>query len=232
MSIREIRTDNRVFQSHQRWKRLSAWLIDLIFPPKCGSCGRVDFRWCQICLADLQAIPVTVKQRSVKGIDGLCAAGPYNDEILRQAIIDFKYNDAVELAAPLADRLAAALAGQDWTFDIIVPVPLSAKRLAERGYNQANLLGQQVAKQTSIPCRTDDLRRIRDTGQQTRLSGQQRVENVKGAFAATAKLASRSVLLVDDVVTTGSTLEACADALRTAEVKAVYAMAVAASVKH
>lgn len=228
MTIRKIHPDKRAFPSHQRWKQLSAWLIDFVFPPKCGGCGRVDFRFCEICLDDLQAVPVTVKPRSAKGINGLCAAGLYEAK-LKQALRAFKYNGAVELAPPLADRLVTALKRRNWSFDIIVPVPLSAERLEERGYNQADLLGQQVAKQMNILYRTDELRRIRHTAQQTKLPVRQRVENVKNAFAATAKLARRSVLLIDDVVTTGSTLEACADALRTAEVKAVYAIAVAAS---
>ena len=228
MTIRKIHPDKRVFPSHQRWKQLSAWLIDFVFPPKCGGCGRVDFRFCESCLDDLQAVPVAIKPRSAKGINGLCAAGLYEAK-LKQAIRAFKYNGAVELAPPLADRLVTALERRNWSFDIIVPVPLSAERLEERGYNQADLLGQQVAEQMNIPYRTDELRRIRHTAQQTKLPVRQRVENVKNAFAATAKLARRSVLLIDDVVTTGSTLEACADALRTAEVKAVYAIAVAAS---
>ena len=159
-------------------------------------------------------------------MDGLYAAGLY-DGILQQAIRAFKYNDAVELAAPLAERLVIALDRQEWAFDIIIPVPLFPERLAERGYNQACLLGQQVAARMNIPCQPNYLRRIRNTEKQTGLNAGQRAENVKGAFAATAKLAGRSVLLVDDVVTTASTLEACADELRSAGAKAVYAIAVA-----
>ncbi len=226
MSIRKVRADHRGFRSHQRVKQVWAWLIDLIFPPMCGRCGRVDFRWCEACMDDLRAMPVTVKERSSQSMAGLCASGVY-DGILKQAIRAFKYNGAVELAEPLGGRLATVLERRKWAFDIIIPVPLSAERLAERGYNQANLLSHQAAKQMNIPCRSDALRRIRDTKQQTGLDAWQRAENVKDAFAAAADLANQSILLIDDVVTTASTLEACADELRRAGARAVYAIAVA-----
>lgn len=228
MSIRKVRTEGRGFQSHQRVKQVWAWLIDLIFPPRCGGCGRVDFRWCGACHDDLQAMPVTVEERSSQNMAGLCASGSY-DGMLKQAIQAFKYNGAVELAEPLAERLVAVLERRKWAFDVIIPVPLSADRRAERGYNQADLLGQQAAKRMNIPCRSDDLRRIRNTLQQTGLNTWQRAENVKGAFAAAARLANQSVLLVDDVVTTASTLEACADAVSSAGARAVYAIAVVTS---
>lgn len=228
MSIRKVHTEERGFQSHQRVKQVWAWLIDLIFPPRCGGCGRVDFRWCGVCQDNLRAMPVTVEDLPSQNMAGLCASGSY-DGILKQAIQAFKYNGAVELAGPLAERLAAVLERQRWAFDVIIPVPLSAERRAERGYNQANLLGQQAAKQMNIPCRPDDLRRIQNTHQQTGLNAWQRAENVKGAFAAAAGFANQSVLLIDDVVTTAATLEACADALSGAGARDVYAIAVAAS---
>ena len=170
--------------------------------------------------------PVEVICLSSKKMAGLCATGPYMGK-LRQVIIDFKYKNATEFAKPLAERLVTVLEGRKWVFDIIIPVPLSDERLEERGYNQANLLGQQVAKQMNIPCRPGDLWRKWDTDQQTQLNAKQRVENVKNAFAAGTDVDNRSVLLIDDVMATGSTLEACADALKRAGVKAVYAIAVA-----
>lgn len=224
MSIREIHTDGPLFRG---MKQLSAWLIDLIFPPQCGGCGRVDFRWCETCLNDLQAIPVIFNPSPQPGLAGVGASGLY-DGMLKQAIRAFKYNDAVELAAPLAERLTATLEQRDWAFDIIAPVPLSANRVAERGYNQADLLGRPVAAQMNIRYWPEALRRERDTEQQARLNVQQRVENVKDAFAAAEGVINRSVLLIDDVVTTGSTLKACAEALESAGAAAVYAITVAA----
>lgn len=224
MSIREIRTDTPLFRG---MKQLSAWLADLIFPPQCGGCGRVDFRWCETCFDDLQAIPVIFTDSPQLGLAGAGASGPY-EGMLKRAIRAFKYNGAVELAAPLAERLTVTLEQLDWSCDFIAPVPLSVNRLAERGYNQADLLGRRVAEQMNIPYRPDALRRERDTEQQARLNVEQRAENVKDAFAASRDAADRSVLLIDDVITTGATLEACADALKSARAAAVYALTVAA----
>lgn len=224
MSIREIRTNTPLFRS---MKQLSAWLIDLIFPPRCGGCGRVDFRWCETCLGDLQAIPVIFESRPQEGLAGVGASGLY-DGMLKQAVQAFKYNGAVELAAALAERLATTLEQLDWAFDFIAPVPLSVNRLAERGYNQSDLLGRLTAERMNALYRTDALRRERDTEQQARLNIQQRSENVKDAFAATEVAADQSVLLIDDVVTTGATLKACAEALESARAAAVYAITVAA----
>lgn len=224
MSIREIRTDTPLFRG---MKQLSAWLTDLVFPPRCGGCGRVDFRWCETCFDDLQAIPVIFMDSPQPGLDGVGASGLY-EGMLKRAIRAFKYNGAVELAAPLAERLAVTLELRNWAFDFIVPVPLSVNRVAERGYNQSDLLGRRVAEQMNIRYRPDVLRRERDTEQQARLNIQQRAENVKDAFAAAEDAADQSVLLIDDVVTTGATLEACADALKNARAAAVYAITVAA----
>ena len=223
MSIREIRTDTPLFRG---MKQLSAWLTDLIFPPQCGGCGRVDFRWCETCFDDLQAIPVIFESSPQEGLAGVGASGLY-DGVLKRAVQAFKYNGAVELAAPLAERLTVTLERRDWAFDFIAPVPLSVNRLAERGYNQADLLGQRVAERMNIRYWPDALRRERDTEQQARLNVQQRADNVKDAFAA-ADAANQSVLLIDDVVTTGATLKACAEALKNARAAAVYAITAAA----
>ncbi len=223
--MRKVRPDNRFLGFHRRLPPVLDWLVDLIFPPTCGGCHRVDFRWCDVCLDHLQKIPVAFENRPQRGMAGVCATG-LHDGMLKRAVQAFKYHGAIELAEPLAKRLVTILERQKWELDIIIPVPLSAARLAERGYNQANLLSQQVARHMGIPCQPDCLQRTRDTSQQTLLNARQRVENVKDAFSAAGDVANRSILLIDDVVTTGSTLNACADALRSAGVAAVYAIAV------
>jgi len=226
MSIRKVRPDNRFLEFYRRLPPVLDWLVDLIFPPTCGGCHRVDFRWCDVCLDHLREIPVAFEDRPQRGMAGVCATGLY-DGMLKRAVQTFKYHGAIELAEPLAKRLATVLERQKWELDIIIPVPLSAARLAERGYNQAHLLSQQVARYMGIPCQPDCLQRTRDTSQQTLLNARQRVENVKNAFSATSDVANLSILLIDDVVTTGSTLNACAAALRSAGSEAVYAIAVA-----
>ena len=122
-----------------------------------------------------------------------------------------------------ADEMGARMARLDWPDDVrrersaVVPVPLAAGRLRERGFNQSDLLARAVHRHSGIPVWTDVLQRVRDTTSQTRLTPEDRLRNVSGAFhapaAVRAKLRGAHVVLVDDVVTTASTLNACAAAL-------------------
>ncbi|MCY3834092.1 MAG: ComF family protein [Chloroflexi bacterium] len=202
-----------------------AWLLDLAFPPTCGNCGRVDFRFCHDCLGELGRVPVTATRREAGALDELCATGAHSG-VLRAALQSFKYEGATLLAETLAARLTAALRQRGWRLDVIVPVPLFADREEERGYNQSALLSAPVAGATRLPCHADHIWRTRSTSQQAMLSELERRENVKDAFEASEDVKGLSVLLIDDVVTTGSTLAECASALRAMGASKVYGMAV------
>ncbi|GFO65717.1 ComF family protein [Geomonas paludis] len=153
-------------------------------------------------------------------------AGPLQEMIHR-----FKYGGKMHLADPLGllayQRLEQFL--DEANPDCVVPVPLHRKRLRQRGYNQSQLIGEVLGKKLRVPQVVGNLRRLRWTEPQTGLDAGDRVTNVKGAFGVRdpKALAGKRVLLVDDVFTTGSTLGACADALRDAEVAAVAAVTVA-----
>ncbi len=201
------------------------WLTDLIFPPSCGNCGIVDYRFCADCRDQLTSLPLEALSKSVESLDGVCATGK-QDSILEAAVKSFKYHDALELCDPLAARLAASLNQQQWQVDTIVPVPLHADREIERGYNQSDLLSQLLAQARGLPCEPAWLARIRGTSQQAQLAASERRQNVAGAFQAKAEVAGKSILLVDDVITTGSTLIECALALRAQNATAVYGIAI------
>ena len=203
-------------------------LLDLVFPPTCGNCGRVDFRFCADCQQLVSEAPLKLITKPVEFLDNVAATGRHAG-ILQIAIQSFKYEGAVALGCVLARRLVTVLHHLPWSFDAIVPVPLAEGRLEERGYNQALLLSQHVERALKRPCRPGSLSRIRETSQQARLSEDERRDNVWGAFVASDDLAGRSVLLVDDVVTTGSTLSACAAALRDKDVLRIYAVAVSSA---
>jgi ComF family protein len=137
-----------------------------------------------------------------------------------------KFDAAPELAAPLAGLLADAVRAADAPRpDLVVPVPLSQARLAERGYNQAWELARHVAAALALPARADALRRVIDTPHQTGLARAERERNLRNAFApapdAGATLAGRHVVLVDDVMTTGVTVREAAAALRRAGAAAI-----------
>ena len=208
-----------------RVSRAGNWLLDLVFPPACANCERLDFRFCANCLRELERAPLVASTRRIGALDEMWATGKHED-ILRIAVQALKYHGAKELAAPLAKRLIKALRIGYRRIDLIAPVPLFADREAERGYNQSALLSENLAIGTGLRVRGDCLWRVRDTSQQALLSPRERSENVKDAFEAAAAVRGLSILLVDDVVTTGSTLRECANALREKGAGAVYGIAV------
>ncbi|HXE75246.1 MAG TPA: ComF family protein [Candidatus Xenobia bacterium] len=160
--------------------------------------------------------------------DRLRSFGTYDAE-LRQLIVLLKYNRLRPLAKLLGGWLAAVVQQNPdlAEVDALVPVPLYPKRQRARGYNQAELLARELAKWTRLPVEPGALQRIKDTPSQTGLTPAQRVENVRGAFAARSKLDLRRILLLDDVCTTGATLNACARVLKHAGAEEVKAVTVA-----
>lgn len=203
------------------------WFIDLVFPPVCN-CGRVDYRFCSDCLNKLLDFPVDSRINTSGPLDGLASTGAY-DGILGQAIRAFKYDRVTCLAVHLAERLKHVYLRSQWTVDVVLPVPLAERRLAERGYNQSELLSRVMSQQCRIPSRTDYIRRIRETDQQARLRGEERMNNVRNAFAASEAVGGLAILLIDDVVTTGSTIGECARALKAQGARAVFGLAVGRS---
>ena len=156
----------------------------------------------------------------------LVLAGPAQELIHR-----FKYGGKVHLRRPLALLTARELAplAREWGVELLVPVPLHARRLRERGFNQAVLLGESLGRAWRLPLARRALRRVRWTEPQAGLSAAERAENIRGAFAVAepARVAGRRVLLVDDVYTTGSTVTECARELKRAGATAVFVVTVA-----
>jgi ComF family protein len=160
-------------------------------------------------------------------------AGSMRSPTLSRAIWHLKYRNAPDLAEPLADLLATAtgrvgiLPARD---SIVIPVPLHPQRLRERGYNQAALVASRFAAIAMLPCLPDALIRTRRTASQVTTDDRMaRLENVEGAFTCPAPelVRGRGVLLVDDVSTTGATLDACVDALQAAGARSVTGLVVA-----
>jgi ComF family protein len=147
---------------------------------------------------------------------------------LREAIHSFKYKNVRALAEPLGNLLVDFWAKLPDPVDVLVPVPLHRRRVRERGYNQAQLLAQHLGAAVSVCVVCDVLRRVRYTTSQVGLGMPERRENVAGAFSCTGnRLQGKRVLLVDDVCTTGATLEACSMALKAGGARSVWALTVA-----
>jgi ComF family protein len=160
-------------------------------------------------------------------IEGIRGVG-YLRGPLKRAVYQFKYRQKRKLALPLADLMHHYLLENPLPADLIVPVPLHLDRLQVRGYNQAALLTRELSERSGLPLEEGSLVRIRETAPQVALKADERRKNVRGAFRGQGeKLRHRHVLLIDDVSTTGATLEACAEALREKGARSVWALVLA-----
>ncbi len=215
-------------RSQRRWRGVVHLLLDWVYPPRCVGCDRVDARWCAVCQRELAAAPITPLRLRVGGLAGVVATGEYVGA-LRTAILALKFNDEPDAALLLGERMARVLARTNWSFDMVIPVPLYLQRQRERGYNQSELLGEAMAHYTTIPMHTSALHRVRATRPQVGQSQAARLHNLQHAFRADpSAVMGRRILLLDDVCTTGATLRACADVVRAAGATVVYGLTAAA----
>ena len=154
------------------------------------------------------------------------------EAVIRQAIHQFKYRNLRAIAEPLANLLVDYLTTKSMPGEVLVPVPLHRKRLRERGYNQSELLSRELSKLISLPVVADFLVRERHTPPQTRATSvSERQNNVFNAFNCRDRsLQDKKVLLIDDVATSGATLDACATALKAAGASSVWGLTLAREV--
>lgn len=153
--------------------------------------------------------------------------------VMRDCIHALKYDSNQGMGEFFTDWLAALVVEAGWRVDLVMPVPLSAQRVNERGYNQAACLAKPLAARLGFRYHPFGIARIRDTRSQVGLSGAARRRNVAGAFTAVPEIvAGKKVLVIDDVMTTGSTMEACAIALREAGAEAVFCLTLGRHAPH
>jgi ComF family protein len=216
-------------QLQQQGRHAWAQFTNLLFPPRCGGCCAAGNLWCDACRASVKPVePPWCEKCGEPNIStrlcSKCQAQPLQIEQirsvalflgpLRQGIHRFKYEKLSSLADPFGALLADYWHTAQLTADWLIPVPLHPSRERDRGYNQSNLLAQRLAAQVGIPVISKGLRRTRVTAVQMELNAAQRKDNVSGAFAcADQRVQGARVIIIDDVCTTGATLEACAEAL-------------------
>jgi ComF family protein len=193
--------------------------VEFLLPPLCPLCGYPSTSYDRLCRRCLESTPAIDGIRSVAFFEGP----------LRQAVHGFKYRGLHSLAVPLASLMSACWRRAPLPADAVVPVPLHRRRLRERGYNQAELLARALGAEVGMPVRKDWLIRTRATSPQVDLDASERRANVAGAFQCpdSSAVAGRQVLLIDDVCTTGATLESCSLPLRRAGAQSVWAFTLA-----
>ncbi len=191
--------------------------IPLIEPPYCPTCGYPGAAHPSAC-SQCRRFPLT-------SLDAICSAAMFDEGALRTLIHKFKYEYMRILGKSLAPLLAACYTINQMNAKIIVPVPLHKSRQKFRGYNQSAVLAKTLSGIIGVPVDTTTLFRHRKTKTQMELNATDRQANVAGAFkCASDALAGKSVLLIDDVCTTGATLDACASALKKSGVASVSAL--------
>ena len=233
-------------------------LLDIVFPPLCHACKEFipdagNLHLCIRCRGEMHAVSSPLCTicglpfATPGGIDHACGAclttrprftaaraAVLFDGVARNLIHRFKYDRKVHLAWPLSLLAQEGLTSFTTSLgaDLLIPVPLHRRRLRERGFNQAVLLGRPLAKAWDMPLVVDNLKRIRWTEPQVTLSAAEREANVRGAFALAdpAALRGKKIILLDDVYTTGSTVAECSRVLRKAGADEIYVITVARAV--
>lgn len=227
-------------------------LLDFIFPPFCINCSREGIYLCEDCNSLVEIFeelycpfcpqPYIVldgkacrKCRKTKKLQGLFCATSYQNSIVKTLIHQLKYEPYLArcLAKPLASFIIThfklVYKRPDLSQYTLVPVPLHKQKLKWRGFNQAAEIAKEVASHFSLELADETLKKIKNTPHQVELAGKKREENVKNSFICPKPgfVNNRKILLIDDVFTTGATMEECARVLKSAGAKEVWGVAVA-----
>ncbi len=221
----------------------SLWsALDLIFPPVCGGCGKAGFRWCADCQGRVQILngalcDVCGLPQDSAGVCDTCRvdrprfralrAWAVFEDPVRKVLHKLKYRRDIALGDAIAAQMVQYVRGLSWNVDMIVPVPLGRQRYKERGYNQVAMIAKPLALALGVEFAPKALARRKETRSQVGLSKQERRENVDGVFRAGVGVNGKTILVMDDVATTGSTLSSSAEALFASGAKDVYALTVA-----
>jgi ComF family protein len=216
--------------------------LDLLFPPHCVNCGEIGNFFCADCSNKILKIKSQTcpfcKKLSKNGktcptchrkyaLDAVISFGYFKDPALKEIIHNYKYLKISALAEILSSFLVESITKEGVEFDAVSFAPITKKRESWRGYNQAELLAEKVAKEFNKPL--IKLIKTKETKTQVGLTRKERIKNLESAFRLERpeEVAQKRVLLIDDVVTTGTTLNECALVLKKGGAKAVYGVVIA-----
>jgi ComF family protein len=236
-------------------KKIKKSILDTLFPVNCLGCGEENVWVCPKCLSaiklnSVQFCPVCEKAVTVSGnlcprckekgtswLDGILATAAYEDPLLKKIIHSFKYRFVEELFKPLSKIMLRGLVNSDFFIpQLIVPVPLHRRKLRYRGFNQCLLLAKAVSINLAPGIEievADILERKKNNRAQMKIKNyRERIRNVEGIFRLKPEcsdllLKDKTVLLIDDIATTGATLQECAKVLRASGAKKVFASVIA-----
>ena len=207
-------------------------ILKLIYPPKCTFCRKIltdeESGICRKCAESIRFLSRKEGSQVFPWID-VCVSPLYYEGDVKESLHRFKFSSLTAYAGTYADLILAAAGDVISSCSVITRVPLSRKRLRKRGYDQAELIARELSARSGIDC-VPLLKKIRNVRPQSRTGNfEKRRANIKDAYIAinAETIAGRKILLVDDIVTTGSTLSECGGVLKRAGALAVYAAAAA-----
>ncbi len=232
---------------------LDSFILDLLFPTSCLGCHKGNEIICDSCFKKIKTLTVQVcpicertimpsgkvchlcKKRQSSPINSLVVVSDYQDKLLSRAIHFFKYKFVQDLAKPLGQLMCRGFEKNHLPVpDVIVPVPLHRRRLRWRGFNQSELLAQEVSEiiipGLGVPVENELIKRNRYTSPQMKVKNyQERQKNLRDAFSinSTRDLSGKNVLIVDDICTTGSTILECAKEIKKLNPKSITAVVLA-----
>lgn len=212
----------------------SLWsgMLHFIYPSLCEGCGKTLLSQEEVlCIECVALLPLTMYHRIAENQTAQRFAGRISfqnatslayytkDGLLQYLLQQFKYRGNKRVGLFLGKKLGITLKKANWSagIDIVVPVPLHTKKTKSRGYNQSEIIAQKVAEVLNVSIESQNLIRIKNTDTQTSKSRAERAENMKNAFLVkeSSAFAGKHILLLDDVLTTGATIEGCVAALST-----------------
>jgi len=200
--------------------RFLSFLLDLIYPPRCVFCRAPVKRSGEICQSCANSLPYTNNSGKQSGdFYSVCVSPLFYEDDVRESLLRYKFSEATGYATVYGKYIAESVRTELLDrYDIISWVPLSRKRLRKRGYDQAKLLAKALARE--LGCKAEPvLRKVKDVKKQSQMGGaEKRKANISGAYQVkrNALVKNKRILLVDDIITTGSTISECAKTLRIA----------------
>lgn len=220
--------------------------VDWIYPPVCCTCGEIGKLLCDSCYSQITFIqspdcvycgePIksgnicTRCKQQLPHFSKLRSLGYYSGP-LRDAIVSLKYHRNIGLGSFFAPALCEIIVKERWNVDLITAIPLSENRKKERGYNQAEILAKPIAGRMNLPYSEKSVQRNKHTSSQVGLTVKERQLNMKDVFKADPQFVKdKSILLIDDVATTGATMDACAKALLDAGCRQVFGLTLAKTI--
>ena len=210
------------------------FILDLLYPPKCTFCEKLlkdeENYLCSKCTALLPKLSAYQSRRDIKHIRQCVFPFKYKDEV-RESLVRYKFYGLAAYGPIYADFIAKSIDENEISCDIISWVPIHRKRYRERGYDQSKLIAKALAKKLGVPCRKLLIKGANNKRQSSIDDREERKRNVSGVYRLATKdaLVGKRILLVDDIVTSGSTISECAAVLKGAGCTEIYAAAVASA---